>query len=160
MANATKGVPAGVSAIIPRLFCRDVSREIDFCVNTFGGVEVVRRPGLDGKAAHAMMRLGSAMFMIESEWPGLPSRSPEQDGSSPVVMYVYVEDVDKTVERAVAAGARILRPLENQLWGDRIGWLTDPQGHVWTVATRVEELTEEELQRRWSAMLRKPEMKG
>jgi PhnB protein len=75
-------------------------------------------------------------------------------------MYLYVEDVDRTVERAVAAGARILRPLENQLWGDRIGWLADPQGHVWTVATRVEETTEEELQKRWSAMLREPETKG
>ena len=92
--------------------------------------------------------------------PGLPSRGPVTDGSSPVVMYVYIEDVDRTVERAVAAGARILRPLENQLWGDRIGWLADPQGHVWTVATRVEETTEEELQKRWSAMLREPETKG
>jgi PhnB protein len=160
MSNTTKGVPAGVSAIIPRLFCRDVAKEIDFCANAFGALEIVRRPGLDGKVAHAMMRFGPVMLTIEAEWPGLPSRGPEADGSSPVVMYVYVEDVDKTVERALAAGARILRPLENQLWGDRIGWLTDPQGHVWTVATRVEETTEEELQRRWSAMLREPETKG
>ena len=81
-----------------------------------------------------MMRFGPVMLAFESEWPGLQSRGPETDGSSPVVMYVCVEDVDRTVERAVAAGARILRPLENQLWGDRIGWLADPQGHVWTVA--------------------------
>jgi len=160
MSDATKAVPAGVSAVIPRLFCRDVAKEIDFCAHAFGALEVVRRPGLHGKLAHAMMSFGRVMLMIDSEWPGLPSRGPEADGSSPVVMYVYVEDVDKTVERAVAAGARILRPLENQLWGDRIAWLTDPQGHVWTVATRVEEIAEQELQSRWSAMLREPETKG
>jgi PhnB protein len=160
MSTATKGIPAGASAVIPRLFCRDVANEINFCVSTFGATEIVRRPGPDGKAAHAMMTFGPSMLMIEAEWPGLPSRTPKPDGSSPVVMYVYVEDVDQTLQRAVAAGAKILRPVENQLWGDRIGWLTDPQGHVWTVATRIEETTEEERQRRWSAMLREPETKG
>jgi PhnB protein len=160
MSDAADGVPSGVSAIIPRLFCRDVEREIDFCINAFAAQEIVRRPGLDGKAAHAMLRFGSAMLMIESEWPGLPSRAPEPDGSSSVVMYVYVEDVDKTVESALAAGAKILRPLESYLWGDRMAWLTDPQGHVWNVAMRFEEITEEQLQGRWSAMLRNPETKG
>src|SRR5215467_2854606 len=121
----TKGIPKGASAIIPRLYCRDVAAEIDFCKNTFGAIEGVRRPGPDGKAAHAMLTIGPAMLMIEAEWPTLPSRAPKPDGSSPVVIFVYVEDVDKTVERAVATGAKILYPVQNQFWGDRIGWIMD-----------------------------------
>jgi PhnB protein len=153
MASATKGIPEGASAIIPRLFCHDVAAEIDFCKNTFGAVERVRRPGPDGTAAHAMLTIGPAMLMIEAEWPGLSSRAPNPDGTSPVVIYVYVEDVDKTVERAVAGGAKVLFPVQNQFWGDRIGWVMDPAGHVWTIATRIEETTEGERQGRWSAIL-------
>ena len=151
---------SGVLAVIPRLFCREVEKEIKFCVATFDAVEIVRRPGPDGNAAHAMMILGPARLLIDSEWPGLTSRAPRSDGTSSVVIYVYVENVDKTVERAVAAGAKILRPVENQLWGDRIAWVMDPEGHVWTVATRAEQTTEDEIKNRWSAMLRRPEIKG
>ena len=153
MTTAVKGIPEGASVIIPRLFCRDVVAEIDFCVNTFGAVERVRRPGPDQRAAHAMLTIGPAMIMIEAEWPALPSRPPASDGSSPVVIYVYVEDVDKTVERAIAGGAKVLFPVQNQFWGDRIGWVMDPSGHVWTIATRIEETTEEERQARLSRIM-------
>ena len=139
--------------VIPRLFCRDVVAEIDFCVNTFGAVEGVRRPGPDGKVAHALVKIGPAMMMIEAEWPGLANRAPALDGSSPVVMYVYVEDVDETVKRAAAGGAKILSPIEDQFWGDRTGWIMDPAGHVWTVAQRIEETTEEERQGRLARQL-------
>jgi len=148
--GGVKGIPEGASVVIPRLFCRDVVAEIDFCKNTFGAVERVRRPSPDGTAAHALLMIGPAMVMIEAEWPGLASRAPKQDGSSPVVIYIYVDDVDKTVERAVAGGAKVLVPVENQFWGDRIGWVMDPSGHVWTVATRIEETTEGERRDRWS----------
>jgi PhnB protein len=97
------------------------------------------------------------MVMIEAEWPGLASRAPKPDGSSPVVIYVYVEDVDKTMERAVAGGAKILLPVANQFWGDRIGWVMDPSGHVWTVATRIEETSEGARRDRWSSILAKSE---
>ena len=153
MAGAVKGIPDGSSVVIPRLFCRDVVAAIDFCKNTFGAVELARRPGPDGTVAHALMTIGPAMIMIEAEWPGLASRAPKLDGSSPVVIFVYVEDVDKTVERAVAGGAKILIPVANQFWGDRIGWVMDPSGHVWTVATRIEETAAGERQDRWSAIL-------
>ena len=93
------------------------------------------------------------MIMIEGEWPTLPSRAPSADGSSPVVIFVYVPDVDKTVERAIAAGAQVLLPLQDQFWGDRIAWIMDPSGHVWTIATRVEETTPQERTDRWSAAL-------
>ena len=153
MAGVVKGIPDGASVVTPRLFCRDIPAEIDFCKNTFGAVELGRRPGPDGTVAHALLTIGPAMIMIEGEWPGITSRAPKLDGSSPVVIYVYVEDVDKTVERAVAGGAKILFPVANQFWGDRIGWVMDPSGHVWTIATRIEEPTEEERQARLSRIL-------
>jgi PhnB protein len=149
---AVKGIPEGASVVIPRLYCRDVAAEIDFCKNTFGAVEGVRRPAADGTVAHALLTIGPAMIMIEAEWPEVASRAPQPDGSSPVVIYVYVEDVDKTVERAVVGGAKILVPVATQFWGDRLGWVMDPAGHVWTIATRVEETTEGERQHRWSAI--------
>jgi len=151
--DSVKGIPEGAQVVTPRLFCRDVAAEIDFCKNTFGAVERLRRPGPDGTAAHAVITIGPAMIMIEAEWPGLESRAPTMDGSSPVVMYVYVEDVDKTIERAVAGGAKILFPVQNQFWGDRMGWVMDPSGHVWTIASRIEETTENQRQDRWSDIL-------
>src|ERR1700716_2113972 len=130
MASKAKGIPEGASVVIPRLVCRDPEAMIEFCASTFGAVERVRRPGPDGKVAHALMMIGPAMVMIESEWPTLTSRAPEPDGSSPVVIFVYVEDVDQTVERAIAGGAKALIPAQNQFWGDRIAWIMDPSGHV------------------------------
>jgi len=148
-----KGIPEDSAVVIPRLFCHDVAAAIDFCTNTFGAVERGRRPGPDGTVAHALMTIGPAMIMIEREWPGLASRVPTPDGSSPVVIYVYVEDVDKTVERAIAGGAKLLIPVQDQFWGDRTGWVMDPSGHVWTIATRVEESSEDERQERWSSTM-------
>ncbi len=152
MTSKVKGIPDGASVVIPRLVCRDPVSEIDFCAKTFGAVEQVRRPGPDGTVAHALMTIGPAMIMIEGEWPTLKNRAPKPDGSSPVVMFVYVEDVDKTVERAVAAGAKVLIPVANQFWGDRTAWVMDPSGHVWTIATRIEETTEEERKERLSGL--------
>jgi PhnB protein len=139
---------------MPMLVCRDVAAEIDFCKATFGAVESLRRPGPDGTVAHALVTIGSAMVMIEGEWPTLTSRSPRPDGSSPVVLYVYVGDVDTVMERAVAAGARVLIPVKNQFWGDRTGRMVDPAGHVWTISTRIEETSAEERQDRWSSIVK------
>jgi PhnB protein len=148
MSADTTGVPEGASKIIPRLFCRDPVAEIEFCTAAFAAVELARRPDAHGNVAHAMMLIGNAMVMIESEWPGLANRAPAADGSSPVVLYVYVENADETVNRALEAGARVVMPLTDQFWGDRTAWIVDPSGHVWTVATRIEETTEEERQER------------
>jgi PhnB protein len=148
-----KGIPDNSSVVIPRLVCRDPAAEIDFCVAALGAVELGRRPGPDGTAAHALLTIGPAMVMIECEWPTLPSRAPQPDGTSPVIIFVYVEDVDGTVERAVARGAKVLVPLQNQFWGDRIAWVMDPEGHVWTLATRIEETSEQERADRWSNTL-------
>jgi PhnB protein len=149
----TRGIPDNSSVVIPRLVCHDVAAAVEFCRDTFDAVDLGTRPGPDGKPAHALLTIGPAMIMIEAEWPNLTSRAPALDGSSPVVIFVYVEDVDKTVERAVAGGAKVLIPVENQFWGDRIGWVMDPSGHVWTIATRVEETSEGERRDRWSRIL-------
>mgnify|MGYP006170915205 CR=1 FL=1 len=151
--TAAAGVPESSSVVIPRLVCRDPASAIAFCAGTFGAIELSRRPGPDGAVAHALLTIGPAMIMIEREWPTLTSRAPAPDGSSPVVIFVYVSDVDRTVERAVARGARVLVPARNQFWGDRTASIIDPAGHVWTVATRVEESTEEERARRWADLL-------
>jgi len=144
MTSKVKGIPDGASVVIPRLFCRDPVAEIEFCAGTFGALELNRRPGADGKTAHALVTIGPAMVMIESEWPGVANRPPSPDGSSPVVLYVYVENVDETVARAEVAGAKTLMAPTDQFLGDRTAWIMDPSGHVWTVATRIEEPIEEE----------------
>jgi PhnB protein len=143
-------IPHDSSVLIPRLVCRDPAAEIGFCVATFGATEVNVRAGPDGKVAHALLTIGPAMLMIEREWAVLASRAPETNGSSAVVLYLYVEDVDETVERAVAGGAQLLVEPTDQFWGDRTAWIMDPAGHVWTVATRIEEPTESERGERWA----------
>src|SRR5204862_681525 len=100
--------------------------------------------------AHAALTISGTMIMIEAEWPSLASRAPQPDGSSPVVIYLYVEDVDAVVGRAVAGGAKILLPVKNQFWGDRTGRIIDPSGHVWTISTRIEETSSAEREARWS----------
>jgi len=153
MATNAGELPKNTSIIIPRLVCRNPASEIDFCVRAFDAIEVNRRPGPNGSVAHALLTIGPEMIMVESEWPGLPSRAPTPDGTSPVVIFVYVPDVDQTVERASACGAKVLVPLQNQFWGDRMAWLMDPSGHVWTVATRIEETTAQERTDRWEKTL-------
>lgn len=153
MATEVEGIPQGASVIIPRLVCRDPAVAVAFCANTFGAVERVRRPGPNGTVAHALMTIGPAMIMFEGEWPTLTSRAPKPDGSSPVVIYVYVEDVDQTVDRAIAGGAHLLIPAHDQFWGDRTAWIMDPCGHVWTIATRIEETGDQERKDRWSSIL-------
>ena len=152
--NKVKPIPDGSSVVMPMLVCGDVAAEITFCKATFGAVELGRRPGPDGTVAHALLTIGPAMVIIEAEWPTLASRAPRPDGSSPVVIYVYVEDVDKAVAQAVAAGARILIPVKNQFWGDRTGRILDPSGHVWTISTRVEETSAGEREQRWSSIVK------
>jgi PhnB protein len=118
------------------LVCRDPAAEIDFCKTAFGAMELARRPAPDGTVVHATLTLGDALIMVHGEFPNLASCAPASDGSSPVVIYVYVEDVDEVIERATGAGAKVLIPATNQFWGDRIGRIIDPSGHVWNIATR------------------------
>ena len=153
MEKTSGRLPENTSIIIPRLVCRDPASEVDFCVRAFEAVELNTRPGPDGTLAHALLKIGPEMLMIEAEWPSLPSRAPAMDATSPVVIFIYVADVDTVIERAAGSGAQILVPLANQFWGDRIAWLMDPAGHVWTVATRIEQTTADERTQRWDDLL-------
>lgn len=119
MTTAIGGLPQNTSIIIPRLVCREPAAEIDVCVQVFEAVELNRRPGPDGSVAHALLTIGPEMVMIEAEWSGLPSRAPIPDGTSPVVIFLYVPDVDRVVERAAAWGAKVLVPLPEPILGGR-----------------------------------------
>jgi PhnB protein len=153
MAENRNRLPENTSILMPRLVCLDAAAEMEFCKRTFNAEELNRRPGPDGSVAHGLLRIADEMLMIEGEWPSMPSRAPAADGTSPVVIFLYVPDVDATVERAIGNGARILVPLQDQFWGDRIAWLMDPAGHVWTVASRIEDTTAEERTARWEKTL-------
>jgi len=132
-------MPRYVRAVVPMLVCRDAASEIEFLKAAFGAVELSRRSAADGSVLHATLGIGELMIMLHGETERLASRAPQPDGSSPVVVYLYLEDVDAAMARAVAAGAGILTPVADQFWGDRMGRIVDPSGHVWNVASRVDE---------------------
>ena len=119
------------------LVCRNASSEIEFCKQAFGAVEISRRAAQDGAVMHAALKVGAAMIMVHGEVPAFSSRAPQADGSSAVVIYLYLQDMDAVIERAIGAGARLLLPATNASWGDRVGRIVDPEGHVWNIATRI-----------------------
>ena len=121
------------------LVCTDPEAEIRFCVEAFGATELSRRQARDGHVIHATLLIQQSMLMVHDVSAHLASRAPAKDGSSPVVTYLYGNDVDSVIERAVAAGARVLLPAEDQFWGDRVGRIIDPAGHVWNIAARLSE---------------------
>jgi PhnB protein len=125
--------------IIPMLVCRNALSEIEFCKAAFGAVELSRRTAQDGVILHAALRIGAAMIMVHGEVPTLASRAPVEDGSSAVVIYLYLKGVDAVIDRATGAGARLLLPATDTSWGDRVGRVVDPEGHVWNIATRINE---------------------
>jgi PhnB protein len=147
-----KGVPDTSPQIIPMLVCPDPEAMIRFCESAFGATEQVRREDAGGKVIHAAMAIGRAIVILQAEFPQAASRAPQDDGSSPVVIFVYLDDVDRAVDRATAAGAKVLLPLQNQFWGDRTARIQDPAGHVWTVASRVEDTTTQERADRWDSI--------
>lgn len=125
--------------IIPMLICRNASKEIDFCVEAFDAVELSRREAKDGNVVHATLKIFESMIMLHDESPHLGSIAPKDDGSSSVVNYLYCEDADMTINRAIAAGARVKIPAEDNYWGDRVGRVIDPAGHVWNIASRIDD---------------------
>jgi PhnB protein len=149
MKRETKPVPKGYAAVTPYLVVRDAARVIEFYKQAFGAEERSRMSTPDGKSiAHAELKIGDSIFMLSDEMPGQLCESPRALGGTTVGFYLYVSDVDAAFDRAVAAGATVRQPVQNMFWGDRTGEVTDPSGHVWTLATRVEEVSREELARR------------
>src|SRR5436309_3196478 len=125
-----------VEFVIPMLVCRDANAEIAFCVSVFGAAELSRRVTPSGSVVHATLRIGEALLMVHGVSEHLASRPPDLDGSSDVVIYVYVHDVDDVLGVATHAGARVLLPPENMFWGDRVARIMDGEGHVWNIASR------------------------
>lgn len=123
--------------LIPMLICRDAETEIEFCIKAFGATELSRRTADDNSVIHATLMIHQSLLMVHNEAPHLASKAPQPDGSSSVVTYLYDENVDEIIGRALSLGARLLMPAEDQLWGDRVGRIIDPAGHVWNIAARI-----------------------
>jgi PhnB protein len=145
---SVKPIPDGYHNVTPYLIMRDAAKAIEFYKAAFGAIEIMRMPMPNGGIAHAEIKIGDSPIMIADEFPDMGFRGPQSLGGSPVGLMVYVENVDTQFEKAVAAGATVMRPLQNQFYGDRSGTVTDPFGHVWTLGTHIEDLSIEELQRR------------
>ena len=141
-------IPEGYSQVTPYLCVDGASAAIEFYGQVFGATERMRMPEADGKIGHAELQLGDSVIMLSDEYPEIGIRSPNTIGGTPVTMSVYVEDVDSVFDRAVTAGAKALRPVEDQFYGDRSGQFEDPFGHRWSVATHVEDVSPEEMAKR------------
>jgi len=146
-------IPKGYNSITPYLVIKGAAKAIDYYKSVFGATEVVRMNGPDGKVGHAELQIGDSRFMLADENPAMGNRSAETIGGSPVSLYVYLPDCDKIVERAVAAGAKILKPVQDQFYGDRSGFIQDPFGHLWGIATHVEDVSEDEMKIRMKKMM-------
>ena len=146
-----KPVPEGYHAVTPYLIVNGGARAIEFYRTVFGATEVMRMAGPNG-VAHAEIRIGDAVVMLADESPDMGYKSPRALGGTPVSLMLYCADVDATFARAIDAGALAQRPVQDQFYGDRSGTLEDPFGHVWTIATHVEDVAPEEMDRRLAAM--------
>ena len=147
--------PEGYHTVNPYLIVNDGARAIEFYKKAFGAKEVMRMAGPDGRIGHAEIQVGDSRVCLADEHPEMGARSPHTIGGSPVSFLVYVPDVDKTVEQAVAAGATLKRAVADQFYGDRVGGVEDPFGHAWYLATHKEDVAPDELERRAAAMAEK-----
>jgi PhnB protein len=152
---ATKPIPEGYHSVTPYLVVKGASRAIEFYKEAFGATELMRMEGPGGSVGHAEIKIGNSPVMLADEHPDMGFRSPQTLGGAGVSLMVYVDDVDEVFPRAVSAGAKELRPVQNQFYGDRSGTLEDPFGHVWTVSTHVEDLSTDEMIERSKELLKK-----
>lgn len=150
MANKVNPIPEGFHTVTPYLVINDGARAIEFYKKAFGAKEIMRMPGPDGKTSHAEIKIGDSIVMM-----GSAPNAHQPQGESPVNIFLYLDDVDTTFKNALGAGAKELQPLGNQPWGDRYGRVTDPFGHVWALATHVENVSPEEMSRRMQEMVKR-----
>jgi len=148
MSARVSPIPPNRPQLGPYITVHDGSAAIEFYQRAFGAVEISRMSDPSGKVGHAEIRIGDSFIMLSDEFPEYGARSPQTIGGSPVMLHLYVEDVDAVAESAVAAGATLDEPVADQFYGDRGGKLTDPFGHRWWIASRVEEVSAEEAKRR------------
>jgi PhnB protein len=141
-------IPEGYPRVTPYLIVDGASAAIDFYSSVLGATESMRMDAPGGKVGHAEIQIGDSVVMLADESPEMNARGPKSFGGSPVSLMVYVEDVDAVFARALEAGAKELRPVENQFYGDRLGAFEDPFGHEWNVASHVEDVSPEEMSKR------------
>ncbi|MEC9408805.1 MAG: VOC family protein [Pseudomonadota bacterium] len=146
-------IPAGYHSVTPYLFLSGADAAIAFYIEAFGAEEVMRLPSPDGLVMHAEIRVGDSHIMLADAMEDAGVHSPDTLGGVAGSLMLYVDDVDAVYQRAVDAGATEMRPIEDQFWGDRMGTVIDPFGHQWSIATHVEDVDDEEMQRRFTAMM-------
>jgi PhnB protein len=151
MAAQVKKIPAGYHSATPYLVVSDAARAIDFYKRAFGASELARMGTPEGKIGHAELKIGDSIIMLSDELMG--NRSPQTLGGSPVSIFLYVEDVDSVFNQAVNAGAKSDASPTDMFWGDRFGRLTDPFGHIWAIATHIEDVAPEEMKKRAKAAM-------
>jgi PhnB protein len=154
MTSKVKPVPEGYHTATPYLIIKDAAHAIGFYKEAFGATELARMADANGKIRHAEIKIGDSPIMLADEFPEIGARSPESFGGSPVSIYLYVEDVDAAFSQAIAAGAKELRPVADQFYGDRSGGVTDPFGYAWYIATHKEDMSPEEMEKRARAASR------
>jgi len=151
MPAKVKPVPDGYHTITPYLSIKGAANAIDFYKKAFGATEVMRMAEPDGRVGHAEVLIGDSRVMLADESPDIDFRSPQSIGGTAVHLHMYVENADAVVGQAVAAGAKVVRPVQDQFYGDRSGSVADPYGHVWHVSTHKEDLSMEEIRKRAAA---------
>jgi PhnB protein len=157
MANAKRAVPEGLHTVTPMLTFDNAAKAIDWYKKAFGADEISRSTGPDGKILHAEVRIGNSHVMLHDAMMG--GKSAKAMGGSPISLWIYVEDCDALFKRATSAGGKSaegpMGEMADQFWGDRCGTLSDPEGYMWTIATRKEDLSREEMQRRATEWMEK-----
>jgi PhnB protein len=143
-----KPIPEGYHSVTPYLIIDGAADAIEYYKKAFGATELFRMPMPGGKIGHAELKIGDSPIMLADEHPEMGYKSPTSWGGSPISLMLYVEDVDAVFQQAIGAGAKEQRPVADQFYGDRLGTLTDPFGHVWTISTHKEDVSMEEMQRR------------
>jgi PhnB protein len=150
---ATKPIPEGYHTLTPYLAVDNATEAIEFYKRAFGAKESVRMPGPDGTIGHAELEIGDSKVMLSDPFPQASTSPPKELGGTSGSVFMYVEDVDATVKRAVDAGATVTMEVEDQFWGDRFGTVSDPFGHIWAIATHVEDVAPEEIAERGKAAM-------
>lgn len=155
MSGKVNAIPKGYEGATPYLIIKGAARALEFYRKAFGATEIMRFAGPDGSVGHAEIKIGQALIMLADEFPEMNCKSPHSFGGSPVSIMVYVQDVDAFVKQAVAAGAKVITPVENKFYGDRSGSVEDPFGHHWHFATHVEDVLPDELAKRAEAFMKR-----
>jgi PhnB protein len=148
--NKVHHIPKGYNSVTPYLVIRGAAKAIEYYKKVFGATVVVRMDQPDGKVGHAELQIGDSRIMLSEENPSMGQGhvSASAIGASPVSLYLYIPDVDRVVERAVDEGAKVLKPVQDQFYGDRNGFIQDPFGHLWGVATHIEDVSPKDMAER------------